>query len=552
MPACTEQQIAVTPSAAVLFERGEAARLEFRYEDARAALGRSIALCRESGDVSVEVDCLLSFSLISLQTGDPVASLAHATEGLVLCREDPRREAALRVRAGSAHYSLDDYSAALDSYLEAQRLAEALGDSRLVGKALMGVGVVLGALEQHEESLDCFSCARLLAQQTNDAAGELHAACNLGDAYICLGRHHESLTVHTEAAALAGVLGERHWEALAHNNLAESLHALGRLAEAEAGFQAAITMVRVIGDCLTEANFLHSLGRLLSHQKRTEAAREALTEAARLATQVGARKTLSEVHETLARLCADAEEFADAYAHHQEFHRIEREVFSEEADRRTQTLLARRDADAARQETAQHRQQNVELEAINAALQHADTENQRLLTELRAQTEVLERLAAEDALTGLPNRRSLEAGLAWQFALAVRHNRPLCVALLDVDHFKQVNDGFSHQVGDNVLKTVAWLIRRACRESDLVGRWGGEEFVLVFPDTDEAGARVVCEAVRAAIESYPWAEMQPGLAVTASLGVAGPDAAHTHERLLAQADAQLYASKSAGRNRVAG
>ena len=536
----------------MLFERGEAARLEFRHEDARAALGQAIALSRAEGAASVEIDCLLSLSLICLQAGDPVASLAHATEGLALCREDPRREAALRVRVGSAHYSLDDYSIALDSYLEAQRLAEALGDSKLAGKALMGIGVVLGALEQHEEALHCLARVRLLAQQTKDAAAELHAACNLGDAYICLGRHQEALAVHTEVVALAGALGERHWEALAHNNLAESLHALGRLAEAEAEFQAAIVMVRALGDCLTEANFLHSLGRLLAHQKRTAAAREALAEAARLAAQVGARKTLSEVHQTLARLCADSGEFAAAYAHHQEFHRIEREVFSEESDRRTKTLLARREADTARQETEQHRLQNVELEAINSALQHADAENQRLLTELRAQAEVLERLAAEDSLTGLPNRRSLDESLGRQFALAGRQGSPLCVALLDVDHFKQVNDGFSHQVGDVVLQTVAGLIRRACRASDFVGRWGGEEFALVFPDTEEAGARVVCEAVRAAIAMHPWAEMQPGLAVTASLGMAARGGAPTRERLLAQADARLYEAKHAGRNRVAG
>lgn len=547
MAALTDQE-----TAHAHWERGEVARAEFKHEEARAELGRGLALSRADGNTSVEVDCLISLSQSCLQTGDPAASLAHALEGLAVCPEDPRREATLRVRAGSAHYNLSDFSAALDSYLEAQRFAEASGELALAGKALMGLGITLGEMNRHEEELDCHLQAQRLYRQAGDAAGEVHGLCNLGGCYIDVGRHDEALTLHTEAAHMARALGNHPMEAHARNNCGESLHALGRLTEAEVEFQAAIEITRRIMDSTSEAEYLRRLGMLLADRGRSEEARNTLHQAVILAEQAGARKGLAEGHQALARVCADTGDFAAAYAHHQTFHQIERDVFSEESDRRTQTLLARREADAARQETAQHRQQNVELEAINYALQHADDENQRLLTELRAQAQVLERLAAEDSLTGLPNRRSLDESMGRQFALAARQDSPLCVALLDVDHFKQVNDGFSHQVGDVVLTIVAGLIRRACRASDFVGRWGGEEFALVFPDTDAAGAQVVCEAVRAAIEAYPWAQMQPGLAVTASLGVAAWGGVPTHERLLARADARLYEAKHAGRNRVAG
>ncbi len=547
MAAFTDQE-----TAHAHYERGEAARAEFKHEEARAELGRGLALSRADGSVSLEIDCLLSLSLSCLQAGDPAASLTYATQGLAACREDPRREAALRIREGSAYYLLCDYSAALDSYLEAQRLAVAKGELALANKALMGLGVTLGCLNRHEEELDCHLQVRAFCQQTGDTTGEMQGMCNLGGCYIDLGRHEEALTLHGEAARMARTLGNHLLEALARNNCGESLHALGRLAEAEVEFWAAIELTRRCGNATSEADYLRHLGMLMVDRERPEAAREAFVQSIALAEQAGARKVLAEAHEALARVCADTGDFAAAYAHHQTFHQIERDVFSEEADRRTQTLLARREADAARLETRRHREQNVELEAINYALQHADAENQRLLTELRTQAQVLERLAAEDSLTGLPNRRSLDESLGRQFALAGRQGSPLCVALLDVDHFKQVNDGFSHQVGDAVLQTVAGLIRRACRASDFVGRWGGEEFALVFPDTDEAGARVVCEAVRAAIEAHPWAEMQPGLAVTASLGVAARGGAPTRERLLAQADARLYEAKHAGRNRVAG
>jgi len=160
-----------------------------------------------------------------------------------------------------------------------------------------------------------------------------------------------------------------------------------------------------------------------------------------------------------------------------------------------------------------------------------------------------ERQAATDALTGLPNRRAVQDAVMRMTAQATRSGAPLAAIALDLDHFKDINDRFGHDMGDVVLAHVGALLSASCRLGDVVGRIGGEEFIVLAPDTGLAGALVLAEALRAALE----AETVPGLDrdVTGSLGVAVlPDHAATAETLLRLADRALYSAKNGGRNRV--
>ena len=172
-------------------------------------------------------------------------------------------------------------------------------------------------------------------------------------------------------------------------------------------------------------------------------------------------------------------------------------------------------------------------------------------TKTQARAEALEQLASRDALTGLYNRRHLDQALAEEVRRAARYAHPLSVALCDVDNFKRVNDGFSHGVGDAVLKEVARLLESSVRGVDTVARYGGEEFVLLFPETEAAQARVVCEKIRLEVARHPWSRLHPELSVTLSVGVA--DLQHgVHDRgaILSAADLKLYEAKRSGRNRV--
>jgi diguanylate cyclase (GGDEF)-like protein len=173
---------------------------------------------------------------------------------------------------------------------------------------------------------------------------------------------------------------------------------------------------------------------------------------------------------------------------------------------------------------------------------------ERLAAELRLQNERLAELAWTDGLTGLCNRRRFLDSLDSALSLAARRDAPLSVALIDVDRFKQYNDAHGHQAGDEVLRQVAELLRRHVRAHDLPARHGGEEFLVLLPETDAQAALCLAERLRVAIEAHPW----PHRLVTASLGVATAEAMDARDPsvLLDRADRALYHSKRTGRNRV--
>lgn len=172
---------------------------------------------------------------------------------------------------------------------------------------------------------------------------------------------------------------------------------------------------------------------------------------------------------------------------------------------------------------------------------------------LRDQIEESFELAVTDGLTGLHNRRYMEIHLATLVCDAVRTGRELSVLITDIDHFKTVNDTYGHDVGDFVLKSVAERLRRNTRGADLACRMGGEEFLLIMPDTSLSGAYQIGERIRTRIASEAFQTAQgTRIRVTSSVGIATLDGENdTPESILKRADNALYAAKRRGRNRIA-
>ncbi|MFO0072605.1 MAG: sensor domain-containing diguanylate cyclase, partial [Gemmatimonas sp.] len=166
----------------------------------------------------------------------------------------------------------------------------------------------------------------------------------------------------------------------------------------------------------------------------------------------------------------------------------------------------------------------------------------------------LEQLAQTDPLTQLLNRRALTERIAAEMERTLRYDSTMALLMIDLDHFKRVNDTYGHLVGDDVLRDVAPLLSDTIRTADIVARYGGEEFLVLLPETDDAGAESFADRIRRAIETHPFASdsLPEPLRLTASIGVAVYPAARIEsvEDLFARADAALYRAKADGRNRV--
>ncbi|MCI1710311.1 MAG: GGDEF domain-containing protein [Chiayiivirga sp.] len=190
-----------------------------------------------------------------------------------------------------------------------------------------------------------------------------------------------------------------------------------------------------------------------------------------------------------------------------------------------------------------------ELSVRSNRLEQADREKAGLIVLLQEQSAQLARHAQEDGLTGLSNRRELDRALTAALAEANAMKHPVALALIDVDHFKRINDRCGHGTGDEVLRRVAEVLRAISTGSTVVGRYGGEEFALVMPECELATASALCEQVRTEVADAARTLDLSGLPLTVSIGVAavsGMDPAQAY----AAADRRLYEAKRGGRDRV--
>jgi diguanylate cyclase (GGDEF)-like protein len=161
--------------------------------------------------------------------------------------------------------------------------------------------------------------------------------------------------------------------------------------------------------------------------------------------------------------------------------------------------------------------------------------------------EAQEENALTDELTKLDNRRALAQRFLQEMQRARRHHNAIAFLMVDLDHFKQVNDTYGHPAGDAVLHQLAQILKTSARESDVCARYGGEEFALILHETNESGARTLAERIRQAVGA---ATFPGGLKLTVSIGVAATDDAELFTQLMDRADHALYAAKQGGRNRV--
>lgn len=198
---------------------------------------------------------------------------------------------------------------------------------------------------------------------------------------------------------------------------------------------------------------------------------------------------------------------------------------------------------------------NDEFRTKNEALlrvQHELLEaNQSLELRVLERTKELERIAQTDSLTGITNRRGLIDSLTVEIDRAERYQHKLSLLMVDLDHFKHVNDKYGHLTGDAVLIESANILSQACRSTDVLGRYGGEEFLLLLPETDTESARLLAERIREDFEQHRFCQDDGvEISLTCSIGVTEFQADQSQTSLLQTVDRMLYSAKNAGRNKV--
>lgn len=522
--------------------RGACASILSQHQEAMTFLQESLTFSRQTGDRFTEARCLqtLGYAFCCLGHYRDGAKMAMAS---IEIREDIQDWQGLGFSCnllGAACVWLSDYSQALHWYTRSMEAWEHVGDKQGITQSLSNLGSVYAEMNDDVQALVFYRRSLEHARRTYDFAMEQIILCNLADAYIGLKRYEEALEVSHRAMEKS--------ETRQDNIAALSLCSIGlckaNMQQPEAAldcFAHSIELARLLQDRDMLAVFLCHMGSTLTRCGRLEEARACLAEAAALAHALGARKTAFLAAEGLSEVCKRLGDYAAALGHHETFRRLEREVFSEEADKRAQAVAIGMEVEYHRREAQALSAANAALETSNAALQNANAQ--------------LEALATTDPLTGLPNHRAMVAALDAEMERAHRYGRPFSVLFLDIDHFKAINDGLGHAAGDAALREFAAVVRGSLRGVDTLGRWGGEEFVALLPETDSEGALSAAEAARAAVAAHCVAACG-GTRLTCSVGVAAhplhfaPEHGGERDALVEGADRAMYAAKHLGRNQV--
>ncbi|XZG68915.1 diguanylate cyclase [Chitinibacteraceae bacterium HSL-7] len=528
----------------------DADRLHDLLDEARSWLipdcAHSTELAREAiriaqalGDRVSETEGLIcvATSMWALGQNDDGLAALQAAERLTRSTQRDDQHAEVDTIRGKIHMTTGDYPAALKAFVAALKHALSCHRPRVFVDALLGVGNLLSAHGQYGEALRWNEMALEFAGNSGDTEAEAEAYVHTLANYNELGEFELALAVAERGEAVLRRSQHRSWLA---DWFCYRAHALLQTDRAKAALESLDDAWQINlenGYLWSQTLNLLMLAEAHLELRQFPSCRNHLDEAATRLKAFQAPTLLMRLHDCYARLGKASGDFRLAWQHTREHHQKTVENTRALALTRLTAALDRRIAELDRQ----------------LLLLHAREENQLLRERSAAVSELLETLQTEtrqDPLTGAANRRHLDQELPLLAERCRHDHRPLAVLMIDLDHFKSVNDRFGHAVGDTVLKLAVGIMDRACRSGDVIARYGGEEFSVILPGATMETARMVAERVLAGFREFNWPVLASDLRQTASIGVAELDDSETATSLLARADAALYRAKAAGRNQL--
>ena len=444
---------------------------------------------------------------------------------------------------GSTHSLLDDQARAIPDLLAAIRLYRQSGHPLDAEWLLLDIGTSYRRMGEFGKAREYLSQSEAFAVEQGDWSlliGSLMQQAYLheddGDIAQAMERYDRALQLaeeHDSAYDVASIRLALSWPAIVQG---EHRRALRLVEQAEAGFAE-------LGD---QAN--RDLVALRRAQAHAGMGRHALAlthyaDAAALMEHSGNQRYLAMLYQSRARSHQAMGRAEQAYADLQRYFEIQERITA--AERSQQARLLRERQVAALLEARRWQWTAMALGGVLVLVLAA------LVVRQLARMRRLRELAATDPLTGVANRRSIERLGEEAIAAARRSGEGLCVLILDIDHFKQVNDRYGHLTGDRALAKVATACTAALRQFDQLGRIGGEEFLVLLPRTRMAQARQVAERIRSTVEMQQFADIDPDLRLSVSIGIAElrPEDRDL-QALCERADSALYAAKDGGRNRM--
>jgi|GEM_PF-1852455 diguanylate cyclase (GGDEF)-like protein len=483
-----------------------------------AKKAQSLLLKCAEAEPKDEFECLKTqtYCLDMLSKQEEALSIALQANQLAQQIGDKYLIGSIQSLLGRIYWHIDDYATSMDYYLNALKLVQTENHPDLEISLINGLGMVQYGLENYNESLGYFKACLEKATE-NDVTGRADANNNIGYVLHMLGRDREAVEYGAAALSLFNQTGNYVGKLHTLHSLGAIHFALRNFVQAMKYLQEGLDLSRQNNSQLLELTFIAEISQIHRIEGALGKAEEELLMALQIAESINSLTNVSLIHERLIGIFKERQDYKSALEHFEAFHSAFKKLFNDKSDRRIKNL-----------------------EILNQ------------VESVRKQAELYRELAGTDSLTKLVNRRQFIEIAEAAIQQVKSEQGQLAIIMLDIDHFKNVNDRYGHKAGDEVLSTVAARIKQSLRPGDVAGRYGGEEFVVLVSGATLNQCLKIAERIRRKVGQQTFNMGQAVVKVTISLGVAGMnlDRMFPLDALINYADQAMYGAKRQGRNRV--
>ncbi len=486
---------------------------------------------------------LITLGALDRHKGKLDIALSQLYSGLALLEGFPPSKVLCQALTGIAwtYSHLGDYPQASDFATRAVSLARELSLNDHEAFALDAQASVYYLSGEPEQALVHFTEAINILERSNNLYIKCFVLNNMSLTLSALGSFDAALASAHESLQLAREQSLLIQESNAADTIAQILLEMENYAEAERYLNDALSQTEKNEFDIFQVYMLSNLGKAHLKLNNFEKAAFFLQRAVLAASTIGARSDEANCHKLLSEVYENQELHQDALDHFRIFHDMHEAVMGEKVARRLSAQRTAHELDIVRRE--------AEIQRLRAAALELEIDDQK-----RAQA-ILERLATLDPLTEIYNRRHFYDLALKGIQRSLRYKHSMSVLMIDIDNFKLVNDKYGHPVGDKVIRAVANLIHEILRNMDIVGRFGGEEFAVILPETLSPGGVLVAERIRLKVANLQFQSESGEFSITISIGVSCSDGLSGNpteilDQLIKVADDALYEAKSKGRNKT--